>query len=229
MKGMVAAVSVGIVNGEALCDLEYVEDSAAETDMNVVMTEDGRIIEVQGTAEGEPFTHEELFPAGVGPRGNRIHCNDAESGVRKLILKATNESPFFACKTENQRSESMKSYQRQFIEFALNKQVLKFGEFTLKSGRKSPYFFNAGLFNTGRDLALLGRFYAEALVDSGLISTCCLARPIKAFRLRPPPRWRWRNTMTATCRTALTAKRPKPTAKAGIWSAARCRPRHAGG
>ena len=50
----------------------------------------------------------------------------------------------------------MKSYQRQFIEFALNKQVLKFGEFTLKSGRKSPYFFNAGLFNTGRDLALLG-------------------------------------------------------------------------
>ena len=61
MKGMVAAVSVGIVNGEAVCDLEYVEDSAAETDMNVVMTEDGRIIEVQGTAEGEPFTHEELL------------------------------------------------------------------------------------------------------------------------------------------------------------------------
>ena len=62
----------------------------------------------------------------------------------------------------------MKPYQRQFIEFALGKQVLKFGEFTLKSGRKSPYFFNAGLFNTGRDLALLGRFYAEALVDSGI-------------------------------------------------------------
>lgn len=62
----------------------------------------------------------------------------------------------------------MKAYQRQFIEFALNKQVLKFGEFTLKSGRISPYFFNAGLFNTGRDLALLGRFYAEALVDAGI-------------------------------------------------------------
>ncbi|WP_162286815.1 ribonuclease PH [Pantoea stewartii] len=61
MKGMVAAVSVGIVNGEALCDLEYVEDSAAETDMNVVMMEDGRMIEVQGTAEGEPFSHEELL------------------------------------------------------------------------------------------------------------------------------------------------------------------------
>ncbi|BBI92669.1 putative orotate phosphoribosyltransferase [Serratia symbiotica str. Tucson] len=62
----------------------------------------------------------------------------------------------------------MKAYQRQFIEFALNKQVLKFGEFTLKSGRISPYFFNAGLFNTGRDLALLGRFYAEALMNSGM-------------------------------------------------------------
>ncbi len=62
----------------------------------------------------------------------------------------------------------MKSYQREFIEFALEKKVLKFGEFTLKSGRKSPYFFNAGLFNTGRDLARLGRFYAAALVDSGI-------------------------------------------------------------
>ncbi|PKH23573.1 orotate phosphoribosyltransferase [Enterobacterales bacterium CwR94] len=62
----------------------------------------------------------------------------------------------------------MKAWQRQFIEFALSKQVLKFGEFTLKSGRKSPYFFNAGLFNSGRDLALLGRFYAQALVDAGI-------------------------------------------------------------
>ncbi|MEZ9198961.1 orotate phosphoribosyltransferase [Shewanella sp. 10N.286.54.B9] len=60
----------------------------------------------------------------------------------------------------------MKAYQREFIEFALERQVLRFGEFTLKSGRTSPYFFNAGLFNTGRDLARLGRFYAAALVDS---------------------------------------------------------------
>jgi ribonuclease PH len=61
IKGMVAAVSVGIHKGEAICDLEYVEDCNAETDMNVVMTEDGRMIEVQGTAEGEPFTHDELL------------------------------------------------------------------------------------------------------------------------------------------------------------------------
>ncbi|MBB1366573.1 orotate phosphoribosyltransferase [Pseudoalteromonas sp. SR44-5] len=62
----------------------------------------------------------------------------------------------------------MKDYQIEFIEFALEKQVLKFGEFTLKSGRTSPYFFNAGLFNTGRDLARLGRFYAAALEDAGI-------------------------------------------------------------
>ncbi|EIG24643.1 ribonuclease PH [Haemophilus paraphrohaemolyticus] len=61
LKGLVAAVSVGIVNGEAVCDLEYVEDSNAETDMNVVMVEDGRMVEVQGTAEGEPFSHDELL------------------------------------------------------------------------------------------------------------------------------------------------------------------------
>ncbi|PMH45997.1 ribonuclease PH [Vibrio sp. 10N.286.49.B3] len=61
MKGHVAAVSVGIVKQQALCDLEYTEDSAADTDMNVVMTEDGKMIEIQGTAEGEPFSHEELM------------------------------------------------------------------------------------------------------------------------------------------------------------------------
>lgn len=62
----------------------------------------------------------------------------------------------------------MKEYQCEFIEFALSKGVLKFGEFTLKSGRTSPYFFNAGLFNTGADLARLGRYYAAALEDSGI-------------------------------------------------------------
>lgn len=62
----------------------------------------------------------------------------------------------------------MKAYQKEFIEFAIERGVLKFGEFTLKSGRTSPYFFNAGLFNKGSDLARLGRFYAAALVDSGI-------------------------------------------------------------
>ncbi len=62
----------------------------------------------------------------------------------------------------------MQNYQRSFIEFALTRHVLKFGQFTLKSGRISPYFFNAGLFNTGGDLAKLGQFYAQALQTSGI-------------------------------------------------------------
>ncbi|KAF7730716.1 hypothetical protein EC973_001665 [Apophysomyces ossiformis] len=60
----------------------------------------------------------------------------------------------------------MKDYQREFIEFALANDVLKFGQFTLKSGRVSPYFFNAGLFNSGKTLGAIGRFYAAALVDA---------------------------------------------------------------
>lgn len=62
----------------------------------------------------------------------------------------------------------MYDYQREFIEFALARNVLKFGQFTLKSGRTSPYFFNAGLFNTGGDLAKLGQSYAAALQRSGI-------------------------------------------------------------
>jgi ribonuclease PH len=60
LPGSVAAVSVGIVEGEALLDLDYSEDSRAETDMNVVMTGDGRLIEVQATAERDPFSREQL-------------------------------------------------------------------------------------------------------------------------------------------------------------------------
>jgi orotate phosphoribosyltransferase len=62
----------------------------------------------------------------------------------------------------------MKDYQHEFIDFAIRAGVLRFGDFTLKSGRTSPYFFNAGLFNTGEHLARLGRCYAQAIVDSGL-------------------------------------------------------------
>ena len=62
----------------------------------------------------------------------------------------------------------MHDYQQQFIEFAIRRNVLRFGEFTLKSGRTSPYFFNAGLFNTGEDLLELSKAYAAALQRSGL-------------------------------------------------------------
>lgn len=60
----------------------------------------------------------------------------------------------------------MQIYKRNFLELAIKLGVLKFGEFTLKSGRKSPYFFNAGLFNTGQAVADLGQYYANAIIDS---------------------------------------------------------------
>jgi orotate phosphoribosyltransferase len=62
----------------------------------------------------------------------------------------------------------MKDYQREFLDFAITAGVLRFGSFTLKSGRTSPYFFNSGLFNTGARLARLGRYYARAIMDSSI-------------------------------------------------------------
>lgn len=76
-KQFVAAVSVGVVEATPLLDLEYVEDSSAETDMNVVMTESGAFIEVQGTAEGEPFDRSELDQM----------LSLAESGISMLVAE----------------------------------------------------------------------------------------------------------------------------------------------
>lgn len=62
----------------------------------------------------------------------------------------------------------MEQYQKDFVDFMLEIGALKFGEFTLKSGRVSPYFFNAGAFNTGEHLSKLGKFYAQAIAESGV-------------------------------------------------------------
>ncbi|MBF0328643.1 MAG: ribonuclease PH [Nitrospirae bacterium] len=75
IKDFLAAVSVGIVNGEPRLDLCYVEDSSAEVDMNVVMTGDGKIVEIQGTAESEPFSKEQL----------NSQLKLAEKGIKELI------------------------------------------------------------------------------------------------------------------------------------------------
>ena len=75
IKEFVAAISVGVVDGQTLVDLPYEEDSRAEVDMNVVMTESGKLIEVQGTAEGEPFSKKTLDKM----------LNHATTGIEKLI------------------------------------------------------------------------------------------------------------------------------------------------
>lgn len=77
----------------------------------------------------------------------------------------------------------MKDYQRDFIDFLVAQQVLTFGTFTLKSGRVSPYFFNAGRFASCRNIALLGSFYATALVDSKLEFDCLFGPAYKGIPL----------------------------------------------
>jgi ribonuclease PH len=72
---MIAAISVGVYKGEAILDLDYPEDSNAETDMNVVMTEQGKFIEIQGTAEEAPFSQQELSSM----------LALAESGISELV------------------------------------------------------------------------------------------------------------------------------------------------
>ena len=75
LKRMVASISVGIYQGEAVLDLDYPEDSAADTDMNIIMADDGGIIEIQGTAEGEPFTEAEF--------GSMLSL--AKKGIKELL------------------------------------------------------------------------------------------------------------------------------------------------
>jgi orotate phosphoribosyltransferase len=77
----------------------------------------------------------------------------------------------------------MQTYQHEFIDFILSTNALRFGEFTLKSGRVSPYFFNAGLFNSGKKLALLGRYYAQAIAHSGIDYTMLFGPAYKGIPL----------------------------------------------
>lgn len=77
----------------------------------------------------------------------------------------------------------MQAYQREFIDLARRHKVLRFGSFTLKSGRQSPYFFNAGAFASGAALAALGRYYAQAIVDSGVAFDVLLGPAYKGIPL----------------------------------------------
>ena len=83
----------------------------------------------------------------------------------------------------NDTETIMKDYQREFIEFAIERDVLRFGAFNIKSGRLSPYYFNFGLFNTGSALARLGQYFAQALVDSGIECDVILGPAYKGIPL----------------------------------------------
>ena len=77
----------------------------------------------------------------------------------------------------------MEAYKKEFIEFMVESEVLKFGDFTLKSGRKSPFFMNAGAYVTGSQLSRIGEYYEKAIHDHyGTILMCCLDRHIREFR-----------------------------------------------
>ena len=77
----------------------------------------------------------------------------------------------------------MQKYKAEFLDFVIKQQILQFGEFTLKSGRISPYFFNAGLFNSGKKLAFLGKCYAAAIADSKLNFTTLFGPAYKGIPL----------------------------------------------
>ncbi len=76
-------------------------------------------------------------------------------------------------------------FRQEFIEFALAQNVLRFGEFKTKAGRLSPYFFNAGLFNDGAALDRLSRFYAKAIMASGIEIDMLFGPPTRGFRSSP--------------------------------------------
>ena len=86
---------------------------------------------------------------------------------------------------------SILKHQRDFIDFAVTKNVLKFGSFTLKSGRKSPYFFNAGLFDNGLCMAELGAFYAQAIHSSGIKFDVIFGPAYKGIPLAPAVSMSW--------------------------------------
>lgn len=82
----------------------------------------------------------------------------------------------------------MTDFRQDFLKFSLAQNVLKFGEFTTKAGRRSPYFFNAGLFNDGASTLQLAKFYAQSIIESGIRFDMLFGPPTKALFWRRQPR-----------------------------------------
>ena len=112
------------------------------------------------------------------------------------------------------RAMDDQDFRREFVEFAVGRGVLRFGEFKTKAGRLSPYFFNAGLFNDGEALRTLGGFYAKAILASGVQFDLLFGPAYKGIPLVTATADRARASAAATCRSASTARRPRTTARA---------------
>ena len=101
----------------------------------------------------------------------------------------------------------MESYKKEFIEFMVESDVLKFGDFTLKSGRKSPFFMNAGAYVTGKQLRKLGEYYAKAIYDNyGLDFDVLFGPAYKESRLQLQQRWLLMNYMEKKSDIVPTAR-----------------------
>ena len=113
----------------------------------------------------------------------------------------------------------MQQHQREFLELAIEFGALKFGEFTLKSGRVSPYFFNAGQFSTGGAMAGLARCFAHTIVAAELEFDMLFGPAYKGIPLATATAVALRNITAGTCPSRTTARRSSPTAKAATLSA----------
>ena len=115
---------------------------------------------------------------------------------------------------------AMQDYQLTFIELALAREALRFGNFKLKSGRESPYFFNAGRFSDGAAAAVLGRCYAAAISRSGIGFDMLFGPAYKGIAMAAATAIALAGTIHAACRALSTARRRRITARAAPLSAA---------
>ena len=122
--------------------------------------------------------------------------------IRIGAIIASTPPGLSACRSRRKLSRPCRPTNGEFIELALAAGVLRFGEFTLKSGRESPYFFNAGLFNDRRAIAALGRALCRRRCRlRARASTCCSDPPTRVSRWSRPRPPRWPSTTAATCRS----------------------------